>query len=155
MDLRGGGFAATHSLSGHENHFDQAEIRDTVAGGIWGGMGLQAPDPSGSSDGLIRDVLTGFRLTPSQGAQTAETHTIPRDSLAYNTDELTLAEQAAALHLVGAGQSRRFSAQGDVRRVHRFGGIDLTPINAHDLLTVTLHAFDVTRNPGANLEQPK
>lgn len=156
MDLRGGGFAATHSLSGHENHFDQAEIRDTVAGGIWGGMGLQAPDPSGSSDGLIRDVLTGFRLTPSQGAQTAETHTIPRDSLAYNTDELTLAEQAAALHLVGAGQSRRFSAPKETYAAFTgLGGIDLTPINAHDLLTATLHAFDVTRNPGANLEQPK
>lgn len=119
-------------------------------------MGLQAPDPSGSSDGLVRDVLTGFRLTPSQGAQTAETHTIPRDSLAYNTDELTLAEQAAALHLVGAGQSRRFSAPKETYAAFTgLGGIDLTPINAHDLLTVTLHAFDVTRNPGANLEQPK
>lgn len=144
MDIRNGGFTAAYQLSGHEKHFDQTEILSAVPGGIWGGTGLRAPDISGSSDGLVKDVLTGFRLTPSKGAQTSETHSIPRDSLAYNTDEFPLAEQATALRMVGAGQTQEFNVpENTFDAFTGLGGVSLMRINAGDLLTSALHAFEL------------
>lgn len=154
MDIRNGGFKASLTLCGHENHFDPAEIRSAVSGGIWGGAGLQALDLSGSADGLVKDVLTGFRLTPSQGAQTPETHPIPRDSFAYNTDEFQLAEQAAGLQLASAGQTRKFTLpKNRFEAFSGLGGIELVRISAEDLLTSTLHAFELAYTSGVDLER--
>ena len=60
-----------------------------------GSNGLQAPDISGSSDSLIQNVLSGFRLRPGKGAVSSESASIAAASFAYNTDQRSVAKPAA------------------------------------------------------------
>ena len=99
MAVRGGGFKAEYTLSGNDK-FTSAEIKDAVPVGIWGGAGLQAPDLTDPSSGLVRDVLTGYRLTPNAEREASPSHAIAKEHLAYNTDGFTLKDREVSFQMV-------------------------------------------------------
>jgi hypothetical protein len=107
MDVRGAGFSATVTLGGHDN-FNRDEIRDSIPAGIWGGAGLQAPDLTDPASGLLRDVLTGYRLTPAAERESSPSHAIQKEKLAYNTDRHTLQEQEVTFQMAEDGDTSVF-----------------------------------------------
>lgn len=103
MDVRGAGFASAYTLRG-DIRFKSVEITDAVPSGIWGGAGLQAPDLTDPGNGLVSDVLTGYRLTPRAERETLTTNPIEKEKLAFNTDVYTLTDREAGFQMVEHGE---------------------------------------------------
>lgn len=137
MDVRGAGFHSQHTLRG-DDKYKPAEIRDAVPAGLWGGAGLQAPDLTDPASGLVRDVLTGYRLTPAAERVTSETHAIEKDKLSYNTDAFTLKDREVGFQMVG----------------HEEVAVHDAPTETYFQFT-GLHASDVSQVAGRDLRQPR
>lgn len=141
MDVRGAGFHAEFPPPS-DDRFKSTEIRDAVPAGIWGGAGLQAPDLSDPASGLVRDVHTGYRLTPAAERVTSETAPIAKDKLAYNTDALTLKECAVSFQMVGHGEVDVQDTPGETY-FHLTGlqASDVSPVAGLELLQPRLLTY--------------
>lgn len=105
MGVKGRGFKAVSASPGAEKSMFRADpIEEAVPAGIWGGAGLQAPDLTDPSSGLVPKVHTGYRLTPAAQRITSETYAIEKEKLAYNTDVLTLKDREVSFQMLGHGQ---------------------------------------------------
>lgn len=102
MDVKGKGFHTASTLIGADR-FRSADIEETLPAGLWGGAGLQTPDLSDPASGLLRNVHTGYRLTPDAERVVPETHAIEKEKLSYNTDLLTLKDREVSFEMVGYG----------------------------------------------------
>ena len=141
MDVRGGKFSAKYALSGDDN-FKRVEIRDSVPAGLWGGDGLTPPDLTDPASGLIKDVLTGYRLTPGAQRITSETHEIEKENLAYNTDVLTLKDCAVNFEMVEHDPAA--VEEMPTETYPQYTGLnisDISPIGARGLLQPTLLTY--------------
>ncbi|MDX2029174.1 MAG: DUF6603 domain-containing protein [Blastocatellia bacterium] len=130
MDVRGAGFSTTFTLGGHDN-FNRDEIRDSVPAGIWGGAGLQAPDLTDPASGLLRGVLTGYRLTPAAERESSPSHAIQKEKLAYNTDRYTLQEQEVTFQMAEDGDTSVF--ESPVNSYGAYTGLDVADLRQVDL----------------------
>jgi hypothetical protein len=135
MDVRGAGFKSEYTLRGADR-FKSAEIEDAVPAGIWGGVGLQAPDLTDPSGGLVRDVLTGYRLTPGAERVTLASDPIEKEKLAYNTDIFTLKDRevGGAVDVQGAPNEMYFDFTG----LHIS---DVSPLDGRELLQAPLLTY--------------
>lgn len=133
MDIRGGGFNSAFTLSG-DDRFKRAEIKDAVPAGIWGGVGLQAPDLTNPGSGLVSDVLTGYRLTPGVERETSPSHAIDQEKLAYNTDRMTLPEREVIFQMAEDGDTSVFETP-----VNSYG--EYTGLNVADISPIDIEAL--------------
>lgn len=141
MDVRAGGYTAALKFTGSDD-FTLAEIRDTVPAGIWGGAGLTAPNLAAGADGLVKNVLSGYRLVPTAGTATTETKTFPKDGFAYNTDQLPLAAPAAARAMQAAGLLLgRAVPLSNHAEFTGLEGVELTPVSPGMLLHEQVCAY--------------
>lgn len=125
MGVKGTGFKAVGALRGADK-FKSADIAEAVPAGIWGGDGLQAPDLTNPSSGLVRDVHTGYRLTPAAERITSASHAIEKDKLAYNTDLLTLQDREVSFQMVGHGAA--IAAETPAETYFQYTGLNVSDI---------------------------
>jgi|GEM_PF-3975726 len=125
MAVKGKGFKAVSALRGADK-FRAAAIAEAVPAGIWGGACKPAPDLTDPSSGLVRDVHTGYRLTPAAERITSASHAIEKDKLAYNTDLLTLNDREVSFQIVGHGAA--VAAEMPAETYFQYTGLNVSDI---------------------------
>jgi len=147
MNVPGGRFSAELGINietKHQETFTQTEIFSAVPSGIWGNSGLQQADISGATDALVRNVHTGYRLTPGKERETSETHALPKDTFAYNTDEFLLLDQISVLEIVAAEDLPAFQVpENDYEEFTGLTAGDLVQAKAEDFLQSNIFVFDL------------
>ena len=141
MDVKGKGFRTVSALRGADK-FRSADIEEAVPAGIWGGAGLQAPDLTDPSSGLVRKVHTGYRLTPGAERETSASHAIEKEKLTYNTDVLTLNDREVNFQMVG--HSTAIVQETPAETYFQYTGLnvsDIGPVAASALLQPRLLTY--------------
>jgi hypothetical protein len=136
MGIPGDGYTAGFDLilSQESEKFSKTPIYSSVPSAIWGTEGFVQADLSKSDDALLKNALTGFRISPGSGVASFETHEMDKEKLAYNTDDFKI-------HGVSSMYFFKNDVPADVLHGPMDSFSDFTGIAFHDLMPIDVSQF--------------